>query len=62
MRAQSAIPAYWNAGGLDQTVINGGIINAYGTDARIGEGQWMVVEADGVRRHFLKLPGRRRHQ
>jgi UDP-N-acetylmuramate--alanine ligase len=44
------------AGGLDPTVINGGIINAYGTNARMGEGEWMVVEADESDGSFLKLP------
>lgn len=42
--------------GLDPTVINGGIINAYGTNARIGEGDWMVVEADESDGSFNKLP------
>ncbi|WP_274628344.1 UDP-N-acetylmuramate--L-alanine ligase [Arvimicrobium flavum] len=41
---------------LDPTVINGGIINAYGTNARIGRGDWMVVEADESDGTFLKLP------
>jgi UDP-N-acetylmuramate--alanine ligase len=41
---------------LDPTVINGGIINAYGTNARIGTGDWMVVEADESDGTFLKLP------
>jgi UDP-N-acetylmuramate--alanine ligase len=45
-----------DAGGLDPTVINGGIINAYGTNARMGEGDWMVVEADESDGTFLKLP------
>ncbi len=44
------------AGGLDPTVINGGIINAYGTNARMGDGDWMVVEADETDGTFLKLP------
>jgi UDP-N-acetylmuramate--alanine ligase len=43
-------------GSLDPTVINGGIINAYGTNARIGTGDWMVVEADESDGTFLKLP------
>src|ERR1700754_4008885 len=38
------------------TVINGGIINAYGTNARLGAGDWMVVEADESDGTFLKLP------
>jgi UDP-N-acetylmuramate--alanine ligase len=45
-----------DAGGLDPTVINGGIINAYGTNARLGGGEWMVVEADESDGTFLKLP------
>jgi UDP-N-acetylmuramate--alanine ligase len=45
-----------DAGGLDPTVINGGIINAYGTNARMGDGEWMVVEADESDGTFLKLP------
>ncbi|MCL2715073.1 MAG: UDP-N-acetylmuramate--L-alanine ligase [Alphaproteobacteria bacterium] len=43
-------------GGLDPTVINGGIINAYGSNARIGKGDWMVVEADESDGSFVKLP------
>src|ERR1700755_3255303 len=45
-----------DAGGLDPTVINGGIINAYGTKARRGAGEWMVLEADESDGTFLKLP------
>src|SRR5437899_6577502 len=45
-----------DAGGLDPTVINGGIINAYGTNARLGAGDWMVVEADESDGTFLILP------
>src|SRR5271155_4254295 len=41
---------------LDPTVINGGIINAYGTNARLGSGEWMVVEADESDGTFVKLP------
>jgi UDP-N-acetylmuramate--alanine ligase len=44
------------SGGLDPTVIAGGIINAWGTNARIGKGEWMVVEADESDGTFLKLP------
>ena len=40
----------------DPTVINGGIINAYGTNARLGNGDWMVVEADESDGTFIKLP------
>src|SRR4029079_8351885 len=52
----SLVATLLDAGGLDPTVINGGIINAYGTNARLGEGQWMVVEADESDGTFLKLP------
>jgi UDP-N-acetylmuramate--alanine ligase len=45
-----------DAGGLDPTVINGGIINAYGSNARLEAGDWMVVEADESDGTFLKLP------
>jgi UDP-N-acetylmuramate--alanine ligase len=45
-----------DAGNLDPTVINGGIINAYGTNARLGGGEWMVVEADESDGTFIKLP------
>jgi UDP-N-acetylmuramate--alanine ligase len=44
------------AAGMDPTVINGGIINAYGANARLGGGDWMVVEADESDGTFLKLP------
>jgi len=44
------------AGGLDPTVINGGIINDFGTNARMGDGEWMVVEADESDGTFLRLP------
>ena len=50
------IAALLDAGGFDPTVINGGIINAYGTNARLGAGDWMVVEADESDGTFLKLP------
>ncbi len=52
----SMVAALLDAGGLDPTVINGGIINAYGTNARMGDGDWMVVEADESDGTFLKLP------
>ncbi len=52
----SMVAALLDAGGFDQTVINGGIINAYGTNARLGAGDWMVVEADESDGSFLKLP------
>ena len=42
----SLVATLLEKGGLDPTVINGGIINAYGTNARMGESDWMVVEAD----------------
>ena len=52
----SLVGTLLDAGGLDPTVINGGIINAYGTNARMGQGNWMVVEADESDGTFLKLP------
>jgi UDP-N-acetylmuramate--alanine ligase len=52
----SLVAALLDAGNLDPTVINGGIINAYGTNARLGAGDWMVVEADESDGTFLKLP------
>ena len=45
-----------DAGGLDPTVINGGIIHAYGSNARMGDGEWMVVEADESDGTFNRLP------
>ncbi|NDV85546.1 UDP-N-acetylmuramate--L-alanine ligase [Aurantimonas aggregata] len=52
----SMVATLLDAGGLDPTVVNGGIINAYGTNARMGAGDWMVVEADESDGTFLKLP------
>ena len=52
----SLVAALLDAGGLDPTVINGGIINAYGTNARLGGGDWMVVESDESDGSFLRLP------
>jgi UDP-N-acetylmuramate--alanine ligase len=52
----SIIAAVMDAGQFDPTVINGGIINAYGTNARLGDGDWIVVEADESDGTFMKLP------
>jgi UDP-N-acetylmuramate--alanine ligase len=52
----SIVATLLDAGGFDPTVINGGIINAYDTNARLGTGDWMVVEADESDGTFLKLP------
>jgi UDP-N-acetylmuramate--alanine ligase len=52
----SLVATLLEAGKFDPTVINGGIINAYGTNARLGAGDWMVVEADESDGTFLKLP------
>ncbi len=52
----SMVGALLDAAQLDPTVINGGIINAYGTNARLGAGDWMVVEADESDGTFVKLP------
>ena len=53
----SMIAAMLDAGGLDPTVINGGIINRYGSNARLGSSEWMVVEADESDGSFLRLDG-----
>ncbi len=52
----SMVAALFDAAGLDPTVINGGIINDYGTNARLGAGDWMVVETDESDGSFTKLP------
>jgi UDP-N-acetylmuramate--alanine ligase len=52
----SIVAAVMDAGQFDPTVINGGIINAYGTNARLGDGDWIVVEADESDGTFMKLP------
>jgi UDP-N-acetylmuramate--alanine ligase len=51
------IAALLDAGGIDPTVINGGVINAYGSNARLGSSEWMVVEADESDGSFLRLDG-----
>ena len=53
----SLIASMLDAGGIDPTVINGGIINAYGSNARMGQSDWMVVEADESDGSFLRLDG-----
>ena len=53
----SMIAAVLDAGGIDPTVINGGIINSYGSNARLGASEWMVVEADESDGSFLRLDG-----
>src|SRR5262249_26430902 len=52
----SQIGALLETAQLDPTVINGGIINAYGTNTRLGAGDWMVVEADESDGTFTRLP------
>jgi UDP-N-acetylmuramate--alanine ligase len=52
----SLIACVLEAAHLDPTVINGGIINAYGSNTRMGSGDWMVVEADESDGSFLRLP------
>ncbi len=52
----SLVATLLEAGHIDPTVINGGIINAYGTNARLGEGEWLVAEADESDGTFVKLP------
>ena len=53
----SMVAAILDAGGVDPTVINGGIINHYGSNARLGASDWMVVEADESDGSFLRLDG-----
>jgi UDP-N-acetylmuramate--alanine ligase len=53
----SMIAAMLDTGGIDPTVINGGIINQYGSNARLGDSEWMVVEADESDGSFLRLDG-----
>ncbi|MBC8793436.1 MAG: UDP-N-acetylmuramate--L-alanine ligase [Tagaea sp. CACIAM 22H2] len=50
------VAAMLETAGMDPTIINGGILNAYGTNARLGAGDWMVVEADESDGTFVKLP------
>ena len=51
----SMVACLLDAGKLDPTVVNGGIINAYGTNAKVGDGDWIVVEADESDGSFLRL-------
>ena len=52
----SLIAHMFNAAGLDPTVITGGIINDWGSNARLGDGKWMIVEADESDGTFIKMP------
>ncbi|PPD29417.1 MAG: UDP-N-acetylmuramate--L-alanine ligase [Hyphomicrobium sp.] len=52
----SLVSHIFTEGGLDPTVITGGIINAWGTNARLGQGRWMIVEADESDGTFVRLP------
>lgn len=52
----SLVTCLFASAGLDPTVINGGILNAYGTNAKLGTGQWLVAEADESDGTFLNLP------
>jgi UDP-N-acetylmuramate--alanine ligase len=52
----SMVATLFEAAGRNPTVINGGIINAYGTNAVLGKGEWMVVEADESDGTFIKIP------
>lgn len=51
----SLVAALLDAGGMDPTVVNGGIINSYGANSKIGKGKWMVVETDESDGSFLRL-------
>jgi UDP-N-acetylmuramate--alanine ligase len=53
----SMVAALLDSGGLDPTVINGGIINRYGSNARLGKSEWWVIEADESDGSFLRLDG-----
>jgi len=52
----SLIATLFESAGRHPTVINGGIINAYGTNAKVGAGEWMIVEADESDGTFIKIP------
>ncbi|HEX2580366.1 MAG TPA: UDP-N-acetylmuramate--L-alanine ligase [Dongiaceae bacterium] len=52
----SLVAQLLESGGFDPTIVNGGIINNHGTNARLGRGDWMVVEADESDGSFIKLP------
>jgi len=52
----SMVGTLLDIGGLDPTIINGGILNAYGTNAKMGDGEWLVAEADESDGSFLRLP------
>lgn len=52
----SLVTSIFDAAKVDPTVINGGIINAYGTNARLGKGDWVIAEADESDGSFLRLP------
>ena len=52
----SLVAAVLDAAGLDPTVVNGGIINAWGSNARLGSGEWVVAEADESDGTFVRLP------
>jgi UDP-N-acetylmuramate--alanine ligase len=52
----SLVASLFDAAALDPTVVIGGIVNSYGTNARLGRGEWMVVEADESDGTFVKLP------
>jgi UDP-N-acetylmuramate--alanine ligase len=52
----SLVAALLDAAGRDPTVVNGGIINAWGTNARLGQGEWMVAEADESDGTMVRLP------
>src|SRR6266567_3968098 len=53
----SMVAALLDSGGVDPTVINGGIINRYGSNARLGKSDWWVIEADESDGSFLRLDG-----
>jgi UDP-N-acetylmuramate--alanine ligase len=52
----SMVGTMMEVGGFDPTVVNGGIVNAYGTNVRMGQGDWLVAEADESDGTFTRLP------
>ncbi len=52
----SLVGMLFESAGMGPTVINGGIINAYGTNAHLGDGEWLIAEADESDGTFIKIP------
>ena len=52
----SMVAAVLESGMFDPTVVNGGIIQDYGSNARLGDGDWMIVEADESDGTLIEIP------